>query len=220
MATITVTPTQTFVSGNTVTPATLNQLAQSTVALTAGTVVDADVSASAAIALSKLATGALPTAITVASANLVDGTIVNADINATAAIAGSKLADAGITAAKLDGAQTGDAPIYGCRAWVLFDGTKDTTGAASTANTNRQILASGNVSSVTRTAAGTYTVNFTTAMSDANFAAFATCSSFSSVARNFASGVSNRATSSVSAHIESSDGTPTDQDDFSVCVFR
>ena len=42
MATITVTPTQTFVSGNTVTPATLNQLAQSTVALTAGTVTVAD----------------------------------------------------------------------------------------------------------------------------------------------------------------------------------
>jgi microcystin-dependent protein len=42
MATITVTPTQTFVSGNTVTPATLNQLAQSTVALTAGTVAVAD----------------------------------------------------------------------------------------------------------------------------------------------------------------------------------
>jgi microcystin-dependent protein len=74
MATLTVTPTQTFVSGNTVTPATLNQLAQSTVALTAGTIVDADVSASAAIALSKLATGALPTAITVSSANMVTAT--------------------------------------------------------------------------------------------------------------------------------------------------
>ena len=74
MATITVTPTQTFISGNTVTPATLNQLAQSTVALTAGSIVDADVSASAAIALSKLATGALPTAITVASANMVTAT--------------------------------------------------------------------------------------------------------------------------------------------------
>lgn len=57
-----------------------------------GTIVDADVNASAAIALSKLATGALPTAITVASANIVDGTIVNADINASAAIALSKLA--------------------------------------------------------------------------------------------------------------------------------
>lgn len=66
-----------------------------------GTIVDGDIDASAAIALSKLATGALPTAITVASANLVDGTIVNADINASAAIALSKLATgllpAGIT---------------------------------------------------------------------------------------------------------------------------
>ena len=55
MATLTVTPTQTFISGDTVLPATLNQLAQSTVALTAGTIVDADISASAAIAASKLA---------------------------------------------------------------------------------------------------------------------------------------------------------------------
>ena len=47
MATITVTPTQTFVSGNTVTPATLNQLAQSTVALTAGTIVAADIASDA-----------------------------------------------------------------------------------------------------------------------------------------------------------------------------
>ena len=57
-----------------------------------GAIVNGDINASAAIALSKLATGALPTAITVASANIVDGTIVNADINASAAIALSKLA--------------------------------------------------------------------------------------------------------------------------------
>jgi hypothetical protein len=55
MATITVTPIKTFVSGETVTPTKLNELAQSTVALTAGTIVDADVSAGAAIAFSKLA---------------------------------------------------------------------------------------------------------------------------------------------------------------------
>jgi len=61
--------------------------------ITDGTIVNADINASAAIALSKLATGALPTAITVASANIVDGTIVNADINASAEIAVSKLAD-------------------------------------------------------------------------------------------------------------------------------
>jgi hypothetical protein len=57
-----------------------------------GTVVNADISASAAIGLSKLATGALPSGITVASSNIVDGTIVNADINNSAAIALSKLA--------------------------------------------------------------------------------------------------------------------------------
>jgi microcystin-dependent protein len=74
MATLTITPIKTFVSGETVTPTKLNELSQSTVALTAGTIVDADVSASAAIALSKLATGALPTAITVASANMVTAT--------------------------------------------------------------------------------------------------------------------------------------------------
>jgi sporulation protein YlmC with PRC-barrel domain len=61
-------------------------------AIGTGVIVDADINASAAIALSKLATGALPTAITVASANIVDGTIVNADVNASAAIAGSKIA--------------------------------------------------------------------------------------------------------------------------------
>ena len=49
MATLTVTPTQTFFSGNTVTPATLNQLAQSTVALTAGSIVAADIASDAVI---------------------------------------------------------------------------------------------------------------------------------------------------------------------------
>jgi hypothetical protein len=77
----------TFTSGDTLTPTKLNA------ARTATDIVNADISASAAIALSKLATGALPTAITVASANLVDGTIVNADVSASAAIAHTKLAN-------------------------------------------------------------------------------------------------------------------------------
>lgn len=65
----------------------------------AGSIVNADISGSAAIALSKLATGALPAAITVASANLVDGTIVDADVNASAAIALSKLATGALPSA-------------------------------------------------------------------------------------------------------------------------
>ena len=68
-----------------------------------GTIVDADINASANIAgskladdsvtLAKLGSGALPTDITVASANIVNGTIVDADISGTAEIAVSKLAD-------------------------------------------------------------------------------------------------------------------------------
>lgn len=85
----TLTKGQTFAGGETVTADKLNNLVDSA---TIANIVNADIGSGAAIALSKLATGALPTAITVASANLVDGTIVNADVSDTAAIAGSKVA--------------------------------------------------------------------------------------------------------------------------------
>jgi hypothetical protein len=81
MADITLTPTQTFISGDTVLPATLNQLAQSTVALTAGTIVDADVSPSAAIEGTKIdpdfGAQAVDTTGNVTAARLVaaDGTV-------------------------------------------------------------------------------------------------------------------------------------------------
>ena len=84
----TLTKGQTFAGGETVTADKLNNLVDSA---TIANIVNADIGSGAAIALSKLATGALPTAITVASANLVDGTIVNDDVSATAAIAGSKV---------------------------------------------------------------------------------------------------------------------------------
>ena len=57
-----------------------------------GTIVNGDISAAAAIGLSKLAAGALPSGITVNSDNIVDLSIVNADINASAAIVDTKLA--------------------------------------------------------------------------------------------------------------------------------
>jgi len=53
---------------------------------------------------------------------------------------------------------TGAAPVYACRAWVTFDGT----GTPS-------IGASGNVTSITDNGTADYTVNFTTAMVDANY---------------------------------------------------
>lgn len=54
---------------------------------------------------------------------------------------------------------TGSAPVYACRAWVNFNGTGTVA-----------IRASGNVSSITDNGTGDYTVNFTTAMPDANYA--------------------------------------------------
>jgi hypothetical protein len=50
------------------------------------------------------------------------------------------------------------AVAYGCRAWVNFNGT-DTVA----------IRASGNVSSITDRGTGQYTMNFTTALPDANY---------------------------------------------------
>lgn len=51
------------------------------------------------------------------------------------------------------------ATAYGCRAWVNFNGTGTVA-----------IRASGNVSSITDNGTGDYTVNFTTAMPDVNYA--------------------------------------------------
>jgi hypothetical protein len=53
----------------------------------------------------------------------------------------------------------GSAPTYACRAWVNFNGTGTVA-----------IRASGNVSSITDNGVGDYTVNFATAMLDANYA--------------------------------------------------
>jgi hypothetical protein len=54
----------------------------------------------------------------------------------------------------------GTAPMFSCRAWVNFNGTGTVA-----------IRASGNVSSITDNGTGDYTVNFTTAMPDANYSA-------------------------------------------------
>ncbi len=58
---------------------------------------------------------------------------------------------------------------YSCRAWVNFAGTTGT------------IRNSGNVTSVTRAGTGLYTVNFTTALANANYAVSASAGSGGSV---------------------------------------
>ena len=66
-----------------------------------GTIVNADINASAAIDNTKIADGLLKSTITVNSANIVDGSIVNDDISNSANINGSKIADASIPPTKL-----------------------------------------------------------------------------------------------------------------------
>lgn len=63
-------------------------------------------------------------------------------------------------------------PQFQCRAWVNFNGMRDTNDAASSANTNRLIRGSGNVASVQRIGVGGYLVTFSTAMPDTNYAFF------------------------------------------------
>lgn len=80
-----------------------------------GAIVNADINASAAIALSKLATGALPTDITVASANLVNGTVALADL--ATAVANALVPVGTIAMYGGSSAPTG---------WLLCDGTSTT----------------------------------------------------------------------------------------------
>ena len=126
----------------------------------AGVVNNAKIASDAAIALSKLATGALPTAITVTSANISDLSIVNADINASAAIAGTKISpDFGsqniittgnitivdVTAASLDISGNADidgtleADAYTVNGTALNEYIADTIGAMVSGNTETNI---------------------------------------------------------------------------------
>lgn len=134
----------------------------------------------------------------------------------------SQVQDGVITVEDLNGGGSGSAPIFGCRAWVNFDGTRDSTGATSTANTNRFIRASGNVASVLRNGAGDYTITFTTAMPDANFAASVSSQFLASGAGvTYSSMVSNnRTTSSVRVISVSNSFAATDSEIMNVAIFR
>jgi hypothetical protein len=79
------------VSGTLVTTGDSGSITSSMIA--DGAIMNADINASAAIGLSKLANGTLPSGVQVASANIVNGSIVDADVSTSAAIALTKLAN-------------------------------------------------------------------------------------------------------------------------------
>jgi hypothetical protein len=79
------------------------------------------------------------------------------DVEALTALPAGVTAPASSIAGALNA--SGAAPLFACRAWVNFNGTGTVA-----------IRGSGNVSSITDNGVGIYTVNFTTAMPDVNYA--------------------------------------------------
>jgi hypothetical protein len=97
------------------------------------------------------------------------GTAITTDTSGTLNIVTGS--GSGATAITVDGSQNlsfnsgyGSAAVaYGCRAWVNFNGQGTVA-----------IRGSGNVTSITDNGTGDYTVNFTNAMPDVNYASLAT----------------------------------------------
>ena len=134
-----------------------------------GTIVDADINASAAIAQTKIATGTLPSGIQVASANIVDGTIVNDDISSSANINGSKIADASIPVQKIaSGTLPSNTKVVSAN---IEDGTivnADVNDSAAIAGTkitpnfgSQNVVTTGTLGSGNLTVGGTITVSST-----------------------------------------------------------
>ena len=101
---------------------------------------------------------------------------------------------------------------YGCRAWVNFQGTGSVA-----------IRGSGNVSSITDNGIGDYTVNFTTAMTDANYSALVTAGVTGNAIGNnpeFYGKASNFLSVSVGANVRNSNGGANDSEVVCVSIFR
>lgn len=92
---------------------------------------------------------------------ITDSSVTTSKI-ADSSVTNPKLSDSSVSGAKLNGNQTGTAPIYGVRAWALFNGF------------DGQIISSGNISDVRRLAKGQYRVTFNTSMIDNNYAVIST----------------------------------------------
>jgi hypothetical protein len=124
-----------------------------------------------------------------------------------------------LTTPNIDSAQfasvSGTAPIYPCRAWVNFNGTGTIA-----------IRASGNVSSITDGGVGIYTVNFTTAMADVNYAVSISCNKDNDVndgSMRMAQGTNTTVVPTSSASpitITRGDGTAVDSSRVFCAVFR
>lgn len=168
-------------------------------------------------------TGTLPVANggTGAATLTANAVLIGNDTSAVTAVApgtagnalvsnGTTWSSSTVTVAALSTA-SGSAPSYSARAWVNFNGT----GAVA-------IRASGNVSSITDNGTGDYTVNFTTAMSDANYSVVGIIGDTSSATFGVLSGprTSAATTSAFRFFTTTSAPTNTDYPVVQLAVFR
>lgn len=103
----------------------------------------------------------------------------------------------------------GSAPRYACRAWVNFNGT----GVIA-------IRAAGNVSSITDSGVGDYTVNFATAMPDASYGVSAIVGGIPNALASLSSAPSIAAGSFRLVTFNSNTGALTDAAQVHAAVFR
>jgi len=117
---------------------------------------------------------------------------------------------------------SGSAPSYSCRAWVNFNGTGTVA-----------VRTSGNISSVGDGGVGAYTINFTTAMADANYCAIVPTSPalavslgagawFGGVATDGSGVPTNKTASAVNIRmgVYNGPGASYDTNETNVCIFR
>lgn len=105
---------------------------------------------------------------------------------------------------------SGTAPLYFARTWVNFNGSGTVA-----------IRASGNVTSITDNGTGDFTVNFTTAMPDTNYAVFtSTDNSITNTPVSYRDQTSADSTTSVRVGFANSAATRVDNIRCYVSVFR
>jgi len=135
-----------------------------------------------------------------------DATTTMVGTDATQTLTNKTLTTPNINSAQVD-TVSGTAPLYFARAWVNFDGTGTVA-----------IRESGNVSSITDGGTGLYTVNFTTAMPDANYSAVGSC--FQSGGILIVRTPISPSTSSYVLSVIGTGGADTDAAQISTAVFR
>ena len=105
---------------------------------------------------------------------------------------------------------TDDVEMYLAKAWVNFNGTGTVA-----------IRAAGNVSSITDNGTGNYTVNFTTAMPDANYAVGASAGNGGGATRVISSGYADTPTTlSTKVTVRDAAFSTVDTEYVSVAIFR